>query len=152
MLLRRSVLFDNLVFLNQKLTEKKEIFSCFYACVRFVCLLVSLSLEDRNVIIDLGTMFLCNTFRYPDDVTAFLLFQFQIRVENAEMELLDECKHIQFHLESETSSISHTQSAFTHQSHLLHARRICLPKSCRRDCYRIHRIELHIQHNIRPHS
>jgi len=63
--------------------------------LRFV--FVGDNLEDRNIIIDLGTMFLSNTFRYPDDITAFLLFQLQVRIEYAEMELLDKCKHIQFH-------------------------------------------------------
>lgn len=55
-------------------------------------------LEDRNVVVDFGAMLLCNALGYPDNVPALLLLQLQVGVEDAEMELLNECVHIQFHL------------------------------------------------------
>lgn len=56
------------------------------------------TLEDGDVVINLGAMFLCNTFWNPDDVTALLLLQFQVRIEHTEMKLLHECIDIQFNL------------------------------------------------------
>lgn len=55
-------------------------------------------LENRYVIIDFSTMFLSHTLGYPDDVTTFLLFELQVRIEHSEVELLNECEHIQFNL------------------------------------------------------
>lgn len=43
-------------------------------------------------------MFLGHTLGYPDDVTALLLFELQVRIEHSEVELLNKCKHIQFNL------------------------------------------------------
>ena len=56
-------------------------------------------LENWNIIVDFGAMFLCNTFRYPDNVTAFLFLQLQICIEHSKVELLNECIHIQFDLD-----------------------------------------------------
>lgn len=55
--------------------------------------------EDRNVIVDLCSMFLSNTFRNPHDVTAFLLLQFKVWVEHTKMELLEESMDIQPNLQ-----------------------------------------------------
>src|SRR6218665_1770688 len=54
------------------------------------------ALQDRNVIVDAGFVFLSNTFRNPDDISAFLFFQFEIRIKDTIMELLQESVHIQF--------------------------------------------------------
>lgn len=55
-------------------------------------------LQDWNVIVNLGTMSLCDTFCDPDDISAFLLFQFQIRIKDAEMKLSQEGVDIEFDL------------------------------------------------------
>lgn len=55
-------------------------------------------LENWNIIVDFGAMFLCNTLRYPDNVTAFLFLQLQVCIEHSKVELLNECIHIQFDL------------------------------------------------------
>lgn len=47
---------------------------------------------------------LSDILRNPDDVTALLDFQFQIRIEHTEMELLHECVHIQFVLCARTKT------------------------------------------------
>lgn len=46
-------------------------------------------------------MFLRNALRYPNDIAALLFLQLQVRIEDAEMELLNECEHIQFDLQNE---------------------------------------------------
>lgn len=43
-------------------------------------------------------MFLCNTLGNPDDISIFLFFQFQMRVEDTEMKLSKKGIHVQFHL------------------------------------------------------
>lgn len=60
--------------------------------------LQQIRLENWNIIVDLGPMLLGNTLRNPYNVTAFLFLQLQIRIENTEMELLNESKHVQFDL------------------------------------------------------
>lgn len=55
--------------------------------------------EDRNVIVNLCSMFLSNTFRDPDNVTAFLLLQFKVRIEHTKMELLEESMDVQPNLQ-----------------------------------------------------
>lgn len=65
-----------------------EFYSIVYCC-----------LEDWNVIVDLGAVFLGHTLTDPDNVPAFLLLQLEIRVEHSEVELLKEGEHIQVHLE-----------------------------------------------------
>lgn len=46
-------------------------------------------------------MLLCDAFGDPDDVAAFLLLQFQVRVEDTEVELLHESVDVQFDLQRE---------------------------------------------------
>ena len=43
-------------------------------------------------------MFLRNAFGNPDDITIFLLLQFQVGVEDPEVKLAKKCIHVQFHL------------------------------------------------------
>lgn len=52
-------------------------------------------LEDWNVIIYLGFVLLCHTFGDPNDVSNFLFLQLQIRVEDAEVELLHKTVHVE---------------------------------------------------------
>lgn len=55
-------------------------------------------LENWNIVIDLSAMLLGDTLRNPNNVTAFLLLQLQVRIEYTKMELLNESEHIQFDL------------------------------------------------------
>ena len=55
-------------------------------------------LKDWNVVVNLGSVFLCDTFRDPNNVTTFLFLQFQIGIENSKVKLLHECVNIQFDL------------------------------------------------------
>merc|ERR1719219_3207246 len=43
-------------------------------------------------------MFLCHTFGNPNDISAFLFFQFQIGVENSKVELLHKGVDVQLDL------------------------------------------------------
>lgn len=52
-------------------------------------------LENRNVVIDLGAMFLRNTLGYPHDVPALLLLEFQVGVEDAKVELLQKREDVE---------------------------------------------------------
>lgn len=54
-------------------------------------------LENGNVIVHASTVLLRHTLRYPDNISAFLFFKFQIRVEYTVMELTHECIDIQLH-------------------------------------------------------
>ena len=58
-------------------------------------------LKDRNVIVDFSSVTLRDALGDPDDVSAFLLFQLEEGVEDAEVELLHECIHVQFDLGTE---------------------------------------------------
>lgn len=60
------------------------------------------NLQDWNVIVDFGAMLLGDAFSNPDNVSAFLFLQFQVRVEDTEVELLHECIHVQFDLKEDT--------------------------------------------------
>ena len=53
--------------------------------------------HDRNIIVDSCSMFLCNTFSYPDNVSVFLLFQLEKRVEYAKAKLPN--KGVQVHFD-----------------------------------------------------
>ena len=55
-------------------------------------------LKDRNVIVDFSSVTLRDALGDPDDVSAFLLFQLEEGVEDAEVELLHERIHVQFDL------------------------------------------------------
>ena len=55
-------------------------------------------LKDWNVVVNLGSVFLSDTFRDPNNVTTFLFLQFQIGIENSKVKLLHECVNIQFDL------------------------------------------------------
>ena len=54
--------------------------------------------ENRNVVINLGSVSLCNTLGDPDNITTFLLLQTNVRVENTKMKLLHERLDIDLHL------------------------------------------------------
>jgi hypothetical protein len=45
-------------------------------------------LDYRNVVVDLGSVLLRNALGNPNDVSALLLLQLQVRVEHAKVELL----------------------------------------------------------------
>lgn len=53
-----------------------------------------INLQDWDIIVDLGAMFLSDAFSDPNNVSAFLFLQLQIGIENSEMELLHECVDI----------------------------------------------------------
>lgn len=55
------------------------------------------ALENRYVIVDLGTMALRHTLGDPNDITAFLLLEFHERVEDAELKLAQEGSDVQLH-------------------------------------------------------
>lgn len=55
-------------------------------------------LEDGDVVIDLCSVFLSYTLGDPDDIAALLLLEFQVRIENAKVELLHKSVHVQFDL------------------------------------------------------
>ena len=57
-------------------------------------------LEDGDVVINLGAMLLGNAFGNPDNVSALLLLELQVRVEDSEMELLHKAVNIQLHLQA----------------------------------------------------
>lgn len=58
----------------------------------------STTLEDGNIIVDLGAVLLGHALTDPHDIAALLLLQLQIRVEDAKVELLHERVHVQLHL------------------------------------------------------
>merc|ERR1712045_803169 len=62
----------------------------------FQCLESIFKLKDWDVVVNLGSMLLSDTFRDPNNVTTFLFFQFQIGIKNAKVKLLHECINIQF--------------------------------------------------------
>lgn len=55
-------------------------------------------LEDGNVVVDLGAMPLGDALSDPHDVSALLLLQLDVGVENAEVELVEEGQLVQLHL------------------------------------------------------
>lgn len=55
-------------------------------------------LENRNVVVDFGSVSLRNAFSNPYNISAFLFLQLYISVEYSKMELVIEGKHIQFYL------------------------------------------------------
>lgn len=55
-------------------------------------------LQNGDVVVDLCTMFLRDTFCNPNDVAAFLFLQFQIGVKDSKVKLLHKRVDIQFDL------------------------------------------------------
>lgn len=55
-------------------------------------------LEDRNVVVDLGAVPLGDALGDPHDVSALLLLQLDVGVENTEVELVEEGQLVQLHL------------------------------------------------------
>lgn len=55
-------------------------------------------LEDRNVVVDLGAVPLGDALGDPHNVSALLLLQLDVGVENAEVELVEEGQLVQLHL------------------------------------------------------
>lgn len=58
-------------------------------------------LEYGNVVVNLGAVFLGDTFTDPHNVPAFLLFQLEISIENSKMKLLQECVDVESYLEQD---------------------------------------------------
>ena len=56
----------------------------------FIIINVIMPLEYWNVTVDLRSMALCHTLRNPNDVPALLLLEFDVGVEDAKVELLQE--------------------------------------------------------------
>lgn len=48
------------------------------------------TLENRNVVINLGTVLLGNTLSNPHNVAALLFLQFEVGIENSKVELVEE--------------------------------------------------------------
>lgn len=71
---------------KKKITEEKQQKADWF---KWLCV-GALLLKDWNVVVDLGAMLLSHTLGYPNDITAFLLLELQIRIKYAEMELLHE--------------------------------------------------------------
>lgn len=55
-------------------------------------------LENGYVVVDLCAVLLGNALGDPDDVTALLLLQLEVCVEDTEVELLQKGVHVQLHL------------------------------------------------------
>lgn len=55
--------------------------------------------EYWNVVIDLGSVALCNALGNPHDVPALLLLEPHVRVEDSKVELLHEGLHVYLHLQ-----------------------------------------------------
>lgn len=62
----------------------------------------------------LGPLPLRDALRDPDDIATLLLLQFDVRVEDSEVELLQKGKRVQFYLENDNGGvkISHMQMDF----------------------------------------
>jgi hypothetical protein len=73
----------------------REIFFCL---ILFYTLTISIffviHLKDGYVVIDFCSVLLCDTLSDPHNVATFLFFELQVRVKDAKMELLDECKNV----------------------------------------------------------
>lgn len=69
------------------------------SCERKHGIVTKCNLQNRNVIVDLGTMLLCNALSNPNDVTTFLLLELKVGIEDTEVELLHESVDVQFYLE-----------------------------------------------------
>lgn len=54
--------------------------------------------EDWNVVVYLGLLPLCDTFCDPNNVAILLLPQFEVRVKDSEVELLQESQSVKLHL------------------------------------------------------
>lgn len=67
------------------------------------------NLKDGNVVVDLGAMPLGDALGDPDDVPALLLLQFDVGVENAEVELVEEGQLVQLHLQDEGGDGNHVR-------------------------------------------
>lgn len=55
-------------------------------------------LEYGDVVVDFGAMLLGDALGDPDNVAALLLLELKVRIEDTEVELLQEGEHVQFHL------------------------------------------------------
>lgn len=82
---------------------------------------VSLDSEDWDIVVYFGAMLLGDTLGNPDDVTAFLLLELQVRIKNAEMKLLHESIHVQLDLKTTTINIKFTIKGikFSSQDYLI---------------------------------
>lgn len=66
---------------------------------------------------NLGLLSLRDTLGDPDDVATLLLLQFDVGVKNCKVELLQESKCIQLHLEEEVEAAQKDRVVFYIQSH-----------------------------------
>jgi len=57
-----------------------------------------MELEDRDVVVNFSAMFLCDALWNPDYVTALLLLELQVWVEDTKVELLHEAVDVQLDL------------------------------------------------------
>lgn len=114
------------------------------------CCQLTKYLKNGNVVVDFGSMLLRHAFADPHNVAALLLLQFQIRIEHAEVELLQECVHVQSNLKLNRILIkfNHLESIQC-ELNVLRVRRTCLPKFYRRRCFRHLRKELNTRRSIR---
>lgn len=72
---------------------------CFWRCIwiwRGVW--TSINLKYGDVIVDLGPVALGDTLCDPHNVTTLLLLQFDVRIKDTEVELVQEGQFIQLHL------------------------------------------------------
>lgn len=67
--------------------------------------------DDRYVAFDLRSLPLCNAFCNPNDVAAFLLFQFDVRIEDAELKLLHETDDVHIDLQEQPNQDLYNESA-----------------------------------------
>lgn len=54
--------------------------------------------EDWNVVVYLGLLSLCDAFCDPNDVAILLFPQFDVRIKDSKVELLQESQSVQLHL------------------------------------------------------
>ena len=68
-----------------------------------------LSIKNRDVVVNLGAMALCNAFGNPHHIPDFLLLQFHIRIKHTKVTLLHEGELVQVDLEQDRDIIYMTQ-------------------------------------------
>ena len=94
---------------------------------------VQISLEDGDVVVNLGSVSLGDALGNPHDIPALLLFQLQKRVEDTKVELLHKSVDVQFDLKlfkyAQPLEIFYFPSFET----LLHIRKICPRESFLQD-------------------
>lgn len=54
------------------------------------------TLQNGDIVVNLGSVFLGNALGDPDDVATLLFFQLEVSVEDTVVELMQECVDVQF--------------------------------------------------------